>query len=589
MESLGPGGPGDVDLGGLLSEAADAIHRQTDLTAATRWVLDRTVQLTAADAAGFWYVHGGSPAWTTTGSPHLDPSVLGDLRSWPVLLPALDEHRVVRLDDLLSDSGAVQLRRIVGGAMLTIVPVSFADESTDQGALVLMHRQGPPLPPEVETAVAGLADHLAVAIDHHTAVQRLSELEASQRSVVRQLQEAVFTPAPTVVHTELGMHYVASDEHAPTGGDLFDWVVLPDGNLHLAVVDIMGKGVAATKDALAVTHALRLLVLEGCPLEDLVARADQLAAAHNPDLVATLVVGRYDPETGLLRLAGGGHPPPLLISNGTVREISAPGIPIGWPGAGSFSVAEVTLDRADTVVLYTDGLIESTKDIVEGLERLAEHAADTAAYPAPNLARALVDRALRGVARHDDSLALVLRRRMPPPQEGKRLLGPFEHRFTPSPAAVTLARHLLGDWLIRLPVEGPAAEDILLIASELSSNAMRHASGEAGSVALRASASGTDVVLEVEDDGGGVELPDELDAIPDLDAERGRGLFLVDALSDEVSSESWAGHTVVRAVKRAVIAAAESQAVDGAATGDPDPDPEDDDGGIGVGSSDRVG
>ena len=49
--------------------------------------------------------------------------------------------------------------------------------------------------------------------------------------------------------------------------------------------------------------------------------------------------------------------------------------------------------------------------------------------------------------------------------------------------------------------------------------------------------------------------PDSVNDIPDVEAEQGRGLFLVSTLSDEVSSESWAGHSAVRVVKRAVIGA----------------------------------
>jgi anti-sigma regulatory factor (Ser/Thr protein kinase) len=265
------------------------------------------------------------------------------------------------------------------------------------------------------------------------------------------------------------------------------------------------------------------------------------------------VVGRYEPETGRLRLVGGGHPPALLVSGTTVTELSAPGIPLGWPGAGSFTVVETTLDRSDTVVLYTDGLVETTKDIVEGIAALKRYACETVGYPAPNLARALVDRALKGAARRDDSLALVLRRRTPPPLAGRHLLGPFEHRFSPNAASVPLARHLLDDWLVRLPVEGPATDDLLLVASELCSNAVRHSTGVPASVVLRAWADGADVCIEVEDDGGSLHLPEHMDELPDPDAEQGRGLFLVHALADELSSESVSGHTSVRVLKRAVI------------------------------------
>ncbi len=137
-------------------------------------------------------------------------------------------------------------------------------------------------------------------------------------------------------------------------------------------------------------------------------------------------------------------------------------------------------------------------------------------------------------------------------------LSPLEYRFTPSTAAVPLARHLLEDWLVRVPVERAEAADLLLVASELAANAVRHASGHPGSVFLRASVEGPDVMLEVEDDGGEpLPLPGPADELPDGMAERGRGLFLVRALVDQLDTRVVDGHTLVRAIRRAVVAGAD--------------------------------
>jgi serine phosphatase RsbU (regulator of sigma subunit)/anti-sigma regulatory factor (Ser/Thr protein kinase) len=395
-----------------------------------------------------------------------------------------------------------------------------------------------------------LAAHLGAAFDH---VRQLDELRASQREVVHRLQEAVRPPKPDIAGAELGVYYLAADPRSATGGDLHDWQVLPDGGLHLAVVDVMGKGVEATKDALTVTHALRFLSLEGVPMERLMARADEILSAHDPELVATAVVARFEPATGRLRLAGAGHPPAMLLSPSSGPElIEAPGVPLGWPGAGSEKVIELVLDRSDTVVLYTDGLIEAGKDIIAGMESLVRAGREVADYPAEHLARALVDRALAGGDRRDDTLALVLRRRMAPTTVRRISLAPFEHRFTANTAAVVLARHLLADWLQHQPVDSEATDDILLIANELCTNAVSAAPD--GSVVLRAALSDDAVEVEVQDEGGiAPPFPTDYDqGPPDAMAESGRGLFLVKALSDEVSVEVAEGLTTVRCVKRAV-------------------------------------
>jgi serine phosphatase RsbU (regulator of sigma subunit)/anti-sigma regulatory factor (Ser/Thr protein kinase) len=436
-----------------------------------------------------------------------------------------------------------------GMGSLLAVSVRAADGSA-HGYLIVRQVDAHYFTDAHETSASVLANHLGVALDRHVV---LAELGAAQRTIVHELQESVLPPPPDVPFTELGRHYVGAESAFSTGGDIYDWVVLPDGDLHLAVVDIMGKGVSATKDALTVTHALRLLALEGCPLGDLVAKADPLVTAQNPELVATLIVGRYSPYTGGLKLVGAGHPPALVVRDGKADELPAQGIAIGWPGARSFEVVETTLGRGDTLILYTDGLIETTRDVIEGLENLRAAAAETAGYPAASLARALVDRALADAARRDDSLALVLRRRTPPSDPARPALAPFEYRFTPHVAAISLARNLLEDWLVRVPLERGDTEDLILVASELCTNAVRHAR-EHGSVALRAYADGTDIVLEVEDDGGEV-VATPAEEPPDGEAEAGRGLFLVDTLTDALVTRSDGTRTIVECRKKAVISA----------------------------------
>jgi PAS domain S-box-containing protein len=151
-------------------------------------------------------------------------------------------------------------------------------------------------------------------------VDRLAELEAVQRQRVLQLQESLQPNMPEVPQTEFGVFYLPSDSSAPTGGDFYDWQLLPGGDVHIAVVDVLGSGVEATNDAFAVIHTLRTLAFQGVPVDSLVREADNLLASLNTELVATVICVRYSPQTGFARLAGGGHPPPLLVrAGGEVR------------------------------------------------------------------------------------------------------------------------------------------------------------------------------------------------------------------------------------------------------------------------------
>lgn len=541
----------------VLAQAARALHGERDLDKALAWARNGAAELTGlADTAICLLPRHGSPAWSIAEGG-LDFAAVGDPRLSPLLRSGLDAGSAIVVPDVSAAEAALppddRIRAVLPVSSLLVVPV-MARDGLAQAAVFAASRTPGRIDEAQVQALLALAAHLGVALDNAATLARMAEVEARGKEVVHALQEAVRPPAPVVPNLELGVHYVAADPSAPTGGDLYDWILLPDGDLHVVIVDVMGKGVEATKHALSVTHAVRLLAVEGCPLEDIVARADSLVTAQNPELVATLIIARYTPANGRLQLAGAGHPPALVVRGHTVTEVAAPGIPIGWPGAGSHAVVDLEIGRSDTLILYTDGLIEASKDIVKGLADLSNAAAATATYPANSLARALVERQLADATRHDDSVALVLRRRSPAPVQPSHLLSPFRHQFSPRSAAVPVARHLLRDWLEFVPVEADAVESLLLVVSELCSNAVRHASGKPGSVRLMAWAEADTILIEVSDDGGALTWADQHPSeMPDPDAEQGRGLFLVGVLSDEVTSRIEDDRSIVRVVKHAVV------------------------------------
>ena len=473
----------------------------------------------------------------------------GIVRSWnPALetITGLSERSVVgRLDALarldartpagepidLSDwaSGVVlpdelSVRSQHGGRRRLFCSYSHADDETGR-TLVVVARDVTPVQ-EFEALRAEFG--------------RLVAQEAARRLVVEQLQAAVVPDKPEVEGLELAVAYVASDPKEPTGGDLWDWHVMPNGELHIAVVDVLGHGVAATKSALSVVHTLRAIALDDTPLEAMVERASTLLERSDAELVATVVLARLDPRNGRLRVASGGHPPALVMSaDGRVRQITATGGAIGWPGAGSDGVEEVVLAPGDGLLLYTDGLVEARKDILQGLESLARDTASVAHLPVGEMADELVARALEGADRRDDTLALVVRRtavadrvRTEPPPSGRWQLRPDRH-------AAQQTRREAVRWL---DDRGVPAGDAALVIAELLANAVRAARGL---VVLELSTSLGRVHIAVSDDGPGLdELP--ADTLPPLDAEGSRGLFLVRKLSQGLQLDGGAVGTTVR-------------------------------------------
>jgi anti-sigma regulatory factor (Ser/Thr protein kinase) len=133
---------------------------------------------------------------------------------------------------------------------------------------------------------------------------------------------------------------------------------------------------------------------------------------------------------------------------------------------------------------------------------------------------------------------------------------PFEYRIAPTTAAIRSARHALGEWLHhQVQARLDAIDDLLIASSELVTNAVEHSTGRQSQVALRAYVEGTTtVVVEVENQGTSFARPPGRRMVDVLEEdEHGRGLFIVDALTDRVEVESTGGRTIVRGIKHDVV------------------------------------
>lgn len=351
--------------------------------------------------------------------------------------PALAAGETVDVTTAVSDhrlAVTVRLERAAGRDALPLLP-----ERTDGETLTWHLTGGRPVAPadpdddratrEEMLALVARADTLAHEqrdLKHELAEtnsgvlamyveleQRDEQLRRAHAAIFRELEDALRPRPPAVPGLELAVHYSPTDQDSPTGGDLYDWFVLPGGQVHVTLVDAVGHGVTSTRHALTVTHAIRTLALDGHPFRDLIAHASRTLAPIEPGLMATVLLARIDPATGRTKLANGGHPEPVLATAaGPARLLPAPvpGRGVGFPDPGSRELVDVVLAPGDTVLLYTDGLVESRKDLDEGQARLLALAEAHRALPAASLPRELVTRMHDVVLHADDTVVLALRR-----------------------------------------------------------------------------------------------------------------------------------------------------------------------------------
>ena len=161
------------------------------------------------------------------------------------------------------------------------------------------------------------------------------------------------------------------------GGDFFDVIYLENGRIGLAVADVSDKGVPA---ALFMMSSRTLL--KGCAIGmgspgDVLGEVNSLLTENNETIMfVTLLYAVFDPETGALTYANGGHCNPLLVhSDGSSEELAhTKGVALGVMPDLEYREDHVTLAPEDTLILYTDGVSEAMNAEGEefGVERLRE-------------------------------------------------------------------------------------------------------------------------------------------------------------------------------------------------------------------------
>lgn len=198
------------------------------------------------------------------------------------------------------------------------------------------------------------------------------------------------------------------------GGDSFDYAFEPTG-VQFAIVDAVGHGMSAVLLSVAVINALRNARREGGSISDAYAAgASILEAEFARNSFVTGQIGTLDAQSGRLVWINAGHPLPLLVRDGHVRELRCrPSLPMGL-GGGVDEIAVEHLQPGDTVLFYTDGAVESRSPRGEpfGVPRLIDHlavAVQEGVEPAETVRRLSTSVvAYNGKALTDDATLLLL-------------------------------------------------------------------------------------------------------------------------------------------------------------------------------------
>jgi serine phosphatase RsbU (regulator of sigma subunit) len=275
--------------------------------------------------------------------------------------------------------------------------------------------------------VKGQIDGQRLARAVRYAVERQSADEARQQLEVARLHaeenarlERGLLPAP-LVHDpalELAAKYRPGRRRALLGGDFYDAVQDRHGAVHAVIGDVSGHGPDAAALGVSLRIAWRTLVIGGVPADELLPTLQVMHdyERHVSWMFTTLCMATIAPDRRSLSLRLAGHPPPLLVADGSVRMLEPAQVapPLGVVDDARWPAFEHPLDERWSLLLYTDGLIEGRTGVggrlgSEGLAAMVR-GLDSGQ---PGLVAELVDRAeeLNGEPLLDDVAAFLVQRR----------------------------------------------------------------------------------------------------------------------------------------------------------------------------------
>lgn len=278
-----------------------------------------------------------------------------------------------------------------------------------QGALVVGVPPGLVIDDPMRQFHDALGDEVASALLDARRDEAERRRLATERRIASTLQQSLIPTLPELPSVALDGIYLPGADGVEVGGDWFDALELPDGRVGLVIGDVVGKGVTAAAEMGQLSNATRAYMLEGYGPSDVLGRLNRLTRSVAGSTFATVLCLDFAPSSGVLRWSRAGHLPPLVRrADGSVLRLDAKGAaPIGVFDGEQPAQWTTNLASGDTLVLYTDGLIERRdEDIDVGMDRLAAAVAELAV---DERFAELVVEAVVGDDRRDDVAILVLR------------------------------------------------------------------------------------------------------------------------------------------------------------------------------------
>jgi sigma-B regulation protein RsbU (phosphoserine phosphatase) len=413
-----------------------------------------------------------------------------------------------------------------------------------------------------EALLSAFGAHAAVALERAQLIeayveqQRLAETLKLAHEIQMSMLPKRFPPFPERTDFDL---YAVIEPAREVGGDFYDFLLLDEDHLAVAIGDVSGKGIPAALFMSMTKTLLRVAASKQRRPDTVLAELNaELCRDNDAGMFVTLFYGVLDLRTGELEYSSGGHNPPyVLLPNGAADLLpKIRGMALGVLEEAAYQVKQITLQAGAGLFLYTDGVTEAMDLTYNQFseQRLQTTLQETSMRSPTAVVQQVVNAVkqfARGAVQSDDITVLALQYRG---QTSAR--EPLTLRFTNQLAEINRLGQALEEFATQHALTPKTAFELNVVLEEILKNVISYGYDDAGAheIEMRLSCSDGVVHAQVEDDGRpfnplAMQAPDTTASLEERPI-GGLGIYLVRKLMDSVEYRRQEGKNILTMTKR---------------------------------------
>lgn len=296
-------------------------------------------------------VHGLSPDYLDTG-PVIPSS--GEYRR------IVDSGKVHQIPDISRDKRIHYSREALGEGITSQLSVGLLKDSEAIGILTVYTEEPHHFSEEELQIFETIGNQVAAAVY----LAQLHSVDTEYRRVVEELslaskiQQSLLPETPSELDgVEI---YARCRPCRMIGGDLYEFITLPDGNLGIGIGDVSGKGIPAALLMTSVCMLLRTQATDSHAVSEVTHKVNNTLCANSlPEQFTTLFYGVLERGERRMVYSNAGHDFPLLIRGEDILMLESTGFPVGMLPDSDYAQNSVDTEPGDLLVLYTDGYLDT--------------------------------------------------------------------------------------------------------------------------------------------------------------------------------------------------------------------------------------